>query len=503
MVAQQILHFRSIGFSDAEEFFTQIKDELEDEASMLKSLHLVENGLRNKGRELSKHLLQGYLNNCGDGDVGSEVITSSQIKLTHKRFMSRKIQTLEGTVVLHRVGYSTRGHPSLYPMDAFLQLPSSSFSYPLQKLLISEVAKGSIEEALQLLHEVTSVTISKGRAMTLIQNSASDFDSFYEAKGKPTTATNCPIMVLTTDGKGIVMRPEGLREATKKRRLTIENKHKTRLSKGEKRNAKRIAQVASIYYVDRFIRHPKDVFDEYYRHQANLRRPRPVAKRLWASVEKDAAETIDNLVVHAVKRDPDQKKEWVVLVDGQDYQIEQIKAALQRQRVQATIVLDIVHVIEYLWKAAHQFFEEGSLSCERWVESKLQLILEKGGRKTAGSIRMSATKRLPEDKKEVVEKTANYIAKRSAYTNYYDYLQSGYPIGTGVIEGTCRFLVKDRMDITGARWGLAGAEAVLKLRSILKSQDLDEYWNYHLHQEYQRNHLAKFSNLPEILRSMS
>jgi hypothetical protein len=304
--------------------------------------------------------------------------------------------------------------------------------------------------------------------------------------------------------KVIVMRPEGLREATRKRHLATENKHKTRLSKGEKRNAKRMAQVASIYYVERFIRRPKDVFDEYYRREANLRRPRPVAKRLWASVEKDSAEVIDNLVFQAVKRDSQQKKEWVVLVDGQDYQIAQIEVALERQQVQATIVLDIVHVIEYLWKAAHQFFEEGSFSCERWVESKLKLMLEKGGRKTAGSIRMSAAKHSLEDKKkEAIEKTAVYIADRAAYTNYCYYLKKGYPIGTGVIEGTCRFLVKDRMDITGARWGLAFAVAVLKLRSILKSKDLDEYWNYHLFQEYQRNHVAKFFNLPEIVRSLS
>jgi hypothetical protein len=197
-----MLNLRSIGFSDAEEFFAQTKNELEDEAGMLKSLHLVENGLRNKGREVSRHLLQGYLNNCGNGDIGSEVITSTNIKLTHKRFMSRKIQTFFGTIVLHRIGNDARGHPSIYPMDAFLELPSGSFSYPLQKFLMSEVAKASIEEALQLLREVTSVTISKGKAMTLIQNSASDFDSFYEAKGGPKTVPNCPIMVLTTDGKG-------------------------------------------------------------------------------------------------------------------------------------------------------------------------------------------------------------------------------------------------------------------------------------------------------------
>lgn len=418
--------------------------------------------------------------------------------------MSRKIHTFFGTVVLHRTGYSTRGHLRAYPMDAFLRLPSSSVSIPLQKFLISEVAKGSFEEALQLLYEVTSVRISKGKAMTLIQNSASDFDSFYEAKGKPKIVPNCPILVLTTDGKGIVMRPEGLREATKKRCLATKNKHKTRLSKGEKKNAKRMAQVASIYYIERFIRHPKDVFDEYHRCEANFKRPRPVAKRLWASVVKDSVEVIDNLIVQAVKRDSTQKKEWVVLVDGQDYQIAQIEAALERQQVQATVVLDIIHVIEYLWKAAHQFFEEGSFSCEHWVESKLQLILEKGGRKIAGSIRMSAAKHsLEAKKKKIIEKAATYIADRAPYMNYCYYLKKGYPIGTGVIEGTCRFLVKDRMDITGARWGLAGAEAVLKLRSLLKSRDLDEYWNYHLLQEYQRNHVAKFSNLPEIVQSLS
>jgi hypothetical protein len=235
----------------------------------------------------------------------------------------------------------------------------------------------------------------------------------------------------------------------------------------------------NVYYIDRFIRCPKDVFDEDYRRKANIKRPKPVAKCLWDRYEKDAVEVIDNLVVQATKKDPEQMKEWVVLIDGQDYQIAQIKAALKRQQLQATIVLDIVHVIEYLFQCAHQFFEEGTWECEHWVESKLQLILEKGGRKTFVRIRMSGAKRLLEDKKkEVIEKTAVYIADRAAYTNYFDYLKKGYPIGTGVIEGACRYLVKDRMDITGARWGLTFAVAILKLRSLIKSQDFDEYWNY-------------------------
>ncbi len=95
------------------------------------------------------------------------------------------------------------------------------------------------------------------------------------------------------------------------------------------------------------------------------------------------------------------------------------------------------------------------------------------------------------------------MEESSIYTRYNDYLKKGYPIGTGVIEGACRYLVKDFITITGARWGLTGAEAVLKIRSILKSQDFNEYWNYHIDQEYQRNHVAKFSNLLEILQSAS
>ncbi len=501
-----MLYHDDLAFEDAEKLFDQIKSSLHDEATMLKSMHVVEDDLISKGRELSRRLLQGYLSNCGNGDIGKEVITSKNVRLTHKRLLPRTIHTFFGSVTLHRIGYSNRVHSTIYPLDAFLNLPSTSFSYPLQKFLIKEVAKGSIDDALQLVYEITGVNISKGKAIKLIDASACDFDHFYDEKTRVIPdVSSIPLMILTTDGKGIVMRPEDLREATKKRREKTKHKHKTRLSKGEKRNAKRMAQVASIYYIDRFIRNPKDVFDECYRRKVNIQRPKPMAKRIWASVEKDATDVIDTLVMEAKQRDPFHKKEWIVLVDGQDYQIEQIEAALERHQVQATIVLDIVHAIEYLWKAAHQFFEEGSWECERWVESKLEQILEKGGSKTACSIRMSAAKRLIKDKDKekikIIEKSATYIADRSIYTRYNDYLKKGYPIGTGVIEGACRYLVKDRMDITGARWRLTGAEAVLKIRSLLKSQDFEEYWNYHIDQEYQRNHVAKFSNLLEILKS--
>ena len=455
---------------------------LPHDAERAKEMHLVEDELREKGREISRLLLQGYLRECGNGNFGEDVIDANSVRLRHKRIMSRTIHTLFGTVTLQRFGYSTRGHSVVYPLDATLNLPSSSFSYPLQKLLIREAAKGSFEEALEAVFDVSGVKISKPKAIDLIQDAARDFDNFYESRtqSEAKEVSSLPLMVLTTDGKGVIMRPEGLREATRKRRESSENKHKTRLSKGEKCNAKRMAQVASIYHIDRFIRKPEDVYDECCRRRVHGQRPKPVAKRIWASVEKDASAVIDSLVDQALKRDPKQTKEWVILVDGQDYQITQIEAALERHEIEAPIVLDIVHVIEYLWKAAHQFYDEGAWQCEQWVELKLKQILEKGGRKTAGSLRMSAAKRLSKAKQEVVGKSASYLADRDKYTDYRLYLKKGYPIGTGVIEGACRYLVKDRMDITGARWGLVGAESILRLRSILKSNDLDAYWKYHI-----------------------
>jgi hypothetical protein len=81
--------------------------------------------------------------------------------------------------------------------------------------------------------------------------------------------------------------------------------------------------------------------------------------------------------------------------------------------------------------------------------------------------------------------------------HYDEYLAKGFPIATGVIEGACRHLVKDRMDLTGARWGLDGAEAVLRLRALRSSGDFDAYWSCHARQEPER-HPAQLSANGEV-----
>jgi len=109
---------------------------------------------------------------------------------------------------------------------------------------------------------------------------------------------------------------------------------------------------------------------------------------------------------------------------------------------------------------------------------------------------------LSKETREPIDKCAKYLHNHSEYLFYNKYLKLGYPIATGMIEGACRYLVKDRMGITGARWGLEGAEAVLKLRSIKISGDFDLYWNFYEKKQYDRNYKVLYQD-PSILKASS
>ena len=144
---------------------------------------------------------------------------------------------------------------------------------------------------------------------------------------------------------------------------------------------------------------------------------------------------------------------------------------------------------EYVWKAAHVFHREGSPELACWAWTRVRDILEGKARRVAASMRRAATVAgLARDARKPVDTCADYLLKYAPYLHYDRYLAAGYPIATGVIEGACRHLVRDRMDLTGARWRLVDAEAVLKLRALRASGDFDADWDFHEAREYERNH---------------
>ena len=148
-----------------------------------------------------------------------------------------------------------------------------------------------------------------------------------------------------------------------------------------------------------------------------------------------------------------------------------------------------------LWQAALAFHAEGSPALEAWVTARLLQILRGRARHVAAGIRRSATRRrLRAAARKPADRCANYLLKHAPSLHYDQYLAAGLPIASGVIEGACRHLVTDRMDVTGARWSLAGAEAVLRLRALRSSHDFDAYWRFHEAQEHQRNHASRYAN---------
>ncbi|MCA9591646.1 MAG: hypothetical protein KC657_40395 [Myxococcales bacterium] len=208
---------------------------------------------------------------------------------------------------------------------------------------------------------------------------------------------------------------------------------------------------------------------------------------------------IRDAFAEALRRDPHKTRRWVVLVDGEPKQLRAVKTEARRAGVKVTILADIVHVIEYIWAAARALFGESNAKAEEWVEHRLHALLTgRSGGEVAKTIRWweARHKKLDAAARAAIDKTCRYIADRTRtrLLRYKEALRDGLPIATGVIEGACRYVVKDRMDRTGARWSLTGAEAVLRLRAIRASKDFDAYWAFHLERDRERNHASRYED---------
>jgi hypothetical protein len=194
----------------------------------------------------------------------------------------------------------------------------------------------------------------------------------------------------------------------------------------------------------------------------------------------------------AQQRDPRHRRRWIVLVDGNNHQIERIEHEAMRRGVHIDIVIDFIHVLEYLWKAADDL-HPGQVARQGFVAGAARAILEGKVRRVVTDLRHAAdAENARGTKASGVERAAAYLVAKTEYLGYDIALALGWPIATGVIEGCCRYLIKDRLDVTGARWSLPGAEAILRLRTVIDNGDFDAYWHYHGQREHERQHTARY-----------
>jgi len=485
----------------AREQFERMLGRLSQGESLAYTHTQVEALIHAEGMELLRRMIQGHLDQRSALDpVRKKVIGADGRARTHRRAgCTRRLETRFGEVLVQRCGYGARGLDSVFPLDSALNLPLDKYSHGLREALNAAVIQGSFDEALAQLDRVGGGCLGKRQAEELTVHLSQDFEAFYDQlTALPEAANDAPrLLVISADGKGIVMHPEGLRAATRAAAQQAEHKQLTRLSPGEKGHRKRMATVVSVYEVERYPRRVEDILD---RERASvLPRPPATRKRTWAGVQKDQKAMVEQGFQEAIRRDPEQRMKWVVLSDGQEDLLRQVYAAAKRYKVDITVVQDFVHVLEYLWKAAHALHPDQADERERWVLARAKAVLEGRAQAVAIGLRRAATRaQLRRYQRKPVDKAADYIENNQQRLQYDQALAQGLPIATGVIEGACRHLVKDRMDITGARWGLARAEAILKLRSLKVSGDLQAYWAFHYRREHERNYPG--APIPESLQ---
>jgi hypothetical protein len=494
-------------FAESRKCFRELEDWMTSEETAGLQHAELEDQLDMRGRELLRRLFQDRLDLTAAREERRHDVTGEDgvVRTRAEKGRARPLVTRFGEVIVSRIAYRSPGRSNVCPLDAMLNLPEEKHSHGLRRLAAVEAARGSIDAAGAAITRATGVRIGKRQLEELARRAAAHVEAFCLRRAV-SPAPDDHALVLTFDGKGIVMIPGALRPATARAAAAAEGRLATRLSPGEKNGRKRMAELACVYDAVPVPRTPEDIIStpaqKRRKKKAQAAKPtgkgkprEPQARGKWltASVTDDIPAVIAAAFGEAERRDPGHRRTWIVLVDGNSTQIEAVTAEAAARGVTVTIILDFVHVLEYCWKAAWSFFDKGEPAAEEWVADQARKILHGKARQVAAGIRRRATAYgYAGPERAGADECARYLENKESFLDYATALARGWPIATGIIEGACRHIVKDRMDITGARWSLEGAEAILKLRAVTASGDFDAYWRYHLRREHERIHHAKY-----------
>jgi len=456
----------------------------------------VEKYLAVEGREFQRLMFEEHIAARGLGDVGETVqLEETGTVLGESRERKTSLKSMFGEVRCERMAYSARGERQLCPKDEYLSLPERSYTYGVQRIAAREIAKGPYEEASLAIKDRTGLSISKRSLEDLAPELAKDFDSFYEERSaRALRSGSSKVLVGSLDSKGIPI----LKEPSDKNSA----RPRARLKKGQKPNKKKMATVGTVYTVAPYHRTVDEIIQDFegtLPQEKRKGRPKPEHKRVWASLTEPPEHVFGEVAAEMEKRDPTKRKIAVCLTDGarplQRMAAKEIGAVFKSM----ILILDLVHVRERLWKAAHAFHKEGSDEAQAWVAKYMRMILEGDAAYAVRGMRQSATKKnLSAKKKEVVEEQAQYFKKNLPFMEYDKYLKKGLPIASGAVEGACKNLIKDRFERSGMRWSQEGAEAVLKLRALERSRDLETYLEYHQVSEHQRLYESRPWKVPQL-----
>lgn len=464
------------------ELMTQLQTALQEGAPV----HVVETQLWTWLLQTGNRVFAAFLDSHGTGDQGETLTLPDGQELRRlPKIHSRPYVSIFGKFLLQRTVYGTREGQTIgfTPLDNRLQLPDSDFSYLLQdwdQSLAMEQAFSQVDKTMaRILHLDQHVDSLESMNRQMAQN----VSVFRELQPTPPPAEEGTIVVATADGKGIVIRGQGT--------PTVCGGHRP----GNKRaNQKRMATVGAVYTVDPHVRTPKEVVAALFRDpdQQPSQRPKPCHKRVWASLPQTVPEPQSSIDVvfgwlqtEVMDRNPRQQRPTVYVHDGQE--------ALWQARAEylpdenSVEVLDLLHVTPRLWEAGKLLHGERSKKMEAFVrKTVLQVLSGKVETVIRGFRRLMRERRLNRAKKRKMQTIGRYLSKNRERMKYDEYLRKGYPIASGVIEGACRHLIKDRMERAGMHWTVEGAQAMLNVRSVWLNGQWQEYQTYRIDCETRR-----------------
>jgi hypothetical protein len=450
-------------------------------------VHEVERGLWQRLLHLGHTALGHFFALQGSGDLGETVtLPDGQVCERLPELHPCRYVSIFGAFTLRRTAYGSREGQKLefVPLDNRLQLPASAFSYVLQDWDQGLCVEQAFGQAQSTVARMLGLKQSVDSLEQMNQQMAEHVRDFREDRPRPDPAAEGPILVTSGDGKGIVMRRSADDPAPAAHR-----------TKGQKASQKRMATVGTAYTVDRYVRTPEEVVAALFRDGPERpRRPAPRHKRVWASLpQEDAAGNVRSgldivyawLLNEVAERNRGLAKEMVHLGDGQEALWQARQDHLPKHNL--ADILDLLHVTPRLWQAAHVFYPEGSAEAEAFARERLLRVLRGEVAGVVRGLRRRGTQgQLKGARKKALAQVCAYLTKNRERMRYDEYLAKGYPIASGVIEGACRHLVKDRMERAGMHWTPAGAQAMLDVRSTYGNGDWEEYQAYRIRRETNR-----------------
>lgn len=440
--------------------------------------------------EVGCHLLTLYFAQRSNACEREKVEQPSGEELPYINDRDRVYYSLFGRIVIWRPYFYKKGIGSSSPLDEELSLGDDRYSDLLREITELLGVEVAYAKAVELIERFLGQEISSNAAQSMVSKDAQAVESYYEQKAPPDPSSEACILVAQADGKGVpLVRDE---EATAK----------VRLGKGEKRMKKKESIVTSLYTIEATPRSPEAVVASYFQSDENdsdkeaLQHHRPANKQLWATLDgKDSA--LERLAHQVNQRNGEHILHRIALADG----CEALQIRLVNTLPGFTLILDFIHANEYLWKVANKLFGEQNDQREPWVKEQTQQILSGATQDVIDELRR--LRNLPERTTiqiDALDTTANYFERNLPFMRYDHYLQMGWPIASGVIEGACRHFVKDRFELSGMRWTQDGAESLLRLRAVSINQDWDDFHDFRKQQRHLRlyEQPAQDTSAPEI-----